>query len=346
MTPILKQAIALLIGTSAGLLAYRVGMPLPWMLGPMIANTVVAVMHGPILAPIKLRPIVIPVIGVMLGSSITAEILQQLDEWTLTLVVMVPFLATAALGSYTIYRRIGKYDAVTAYFSSMPGGLAEMLLIGGANGGIERRIALAHASRVLLVVTFVGLFYGIVLGVQSGAAGAKAWVGLGALSIADWVWLGGCVVLGVPLGRLVRLPAPLMLGPMLVSAAAHLLHLVEVPPPSLLVIGAQIVLGSVIGCRFVGATAREVAQDLKLGMASSIVMLVVAVLFSVVTWQLTGTPLSQVFLAYSPGGLTEMSLLALALGQDVAYVSVMHILRILMVIVAAPFVFGRRGIKS
>ena len=50
-------------------------------------------------------------------------------------------------------------------------------------------------------------------------------------------------------------------------------------------------------------------------------------------------PLAQAFLAFSPGGLTEMSLLTLAMGQDVTYVSVMHIIRITLVIAIAPTVF-------
>lgn len=341
MNSALRQILALAIGTIAGIVAYRIGMPLPWMLGPMIANTVVAVAHGPVEAPLRLRPFVIPVIGVMLGSTITSQIFGAMGEWVTTLAIMVPFLGVAAFASYAVYRRIGGYDPVTAYFSAMPGGLVEMLQLGTAAGGIERRIALAHAARVLLVVSFVGLFYGLFLGASSGAAGALSWIGLGSLSVMDWVWLGGCIAVGVPMGRLLRLPAPNMLGPMLISAVAHLLHLVEVPPPSLLVIGSQIVLGTVIGCRFVGATAREVGMDLRLGFISSMMMLGVAVVFTYLTAEITGTPMSQVFLAYSPGGLTEMSLLALALGQDVAYVSVMHILRILVVIVAAPFVFRR-----
>ena len=52
-------------------------------------------------------------------------------------------------------------------------------------------------------------------------------------------------------------------------------------------------------------------------------------------------------LAFAPGGLAEMSLIALALGIDAAYVSSHHVVRIFMIIVAAPLVFrllgGRRG---
>jgi uncharacterized membrane protein AbrB (regulator of aidB expression) len=49
-------------------------------------------------------------------------------------------------------------------------------------------------------------------------------------------------------------------------------------------------------------------------------------------------------LSLAPGGLTEMSLVALALGIDVAFISSMHIARIAMVLLLAPLIFrfGRR----
>ena len=67
-------------------------------------------------------------------------------------------------------------------------------------------------------------------------------------------------------------------------------------------------------------------------------------LFAALLGPLTGTPLAAGVLAYSPGGLTEMSLLALAMGQDVAFVSTMHIARIVMVIFGMPLAF--RGFRS
>jgi membrane AbrB-like protein len=338
-----RQALALAIGGAAGYLANWIGMPLPWMLGPMIATTFASLLGIPVFGPNGLRPVVIPILGVMLGAAINWSVFAHIGDWGVTLAIMVPFLASAAAVSILIYRKIAGYDPVTAYFSAMPGGLNDMLILGTAAGGDERRIALAHASRILVVITCVGLFYGFVLGARPGGSGGRPWIAMDVLTLSDWLWLGACAVLGVPFGKLLRAPAPNMLGPMLLSAALHLGEVVETAPPTLIIVMAQIVLGTVIGCRFLGATFREVGRDLGLGALSSFAMLLVAVTFAFIASWLTGIHPSQIFLAYSPGGLTEMSLLALAMGQDVAFVSVMHLLRILLVILGAPFVFGRIG---
>ena len=296
---------SLAVGLASGWLAYMVGMPLPWMLGAMLGNTVAALAGAPVRASMPLRNIFVPIIGVMLGSGVSAETFEALGDWSI---------------------------------SFLPGRLNEMLLLGGEAGGEERRIALAHASRVLLTVTFVGLFFGLVLGVQSGRNGG-IWTPIGAPGVLDYLILIGCAALGVPFGRLLRLPAQRLLGPMILSAAAHVVQLVDLPPPTVFVIAAQVVMGSLIGTRFLGARLREVGRDLFRSVFSTTIMLITGVGFAWVVASLTATDLAQAFLAYSPGGLTEMSLLAFALGGDIAYVSVTHIVRIAIVVFSAPLFF-------
>ena len=330
--------LALCIGIGSGVLANRLGVPLPWMLGPMIGNTLAAIARAPVSAPMRLRPIVIPIIGVMLGSALNHEVLMQAVHWWPSMLLLAPFLATAGAVSYQFYRRVGGFDPVTAFFSAMPGGLNDMVILGSAAGGDERRIALAHAVRILVVIIFVVLFFGLVLGVASNRQ-SRPYVGIDVLGLQDAAWLIGAALAGVPLGRWLRLPAAPMLGPMLLSGAAHVAGVVAVPPPTILIISSQIVLGTVIGCRFAGTELRDIGRDLVLGAGSSTLMLLVAVGFAEALARLTGTDLRQAFLAYSPGGLTEMSLLALAMGQDIAYVSISHMARITVVIFGAPLVF-------
>ena len=49
-----------------------------------------------------------------------------------------------------------------------------------------------------------------------------------------------------------------------------------------------------------------------------------------------GLPIAALVLAFAPGGLAEMSLIALALGVDPAFVSSHHVVRIFLVVVLAP----------
>ncbi|MBB5721108.1 hypothetical protein FHS72_000715 [Loktanella ponticola] len=331
--------LALTIGLVFGGLGQLSGLPLPWMLGPMIGNTIAALLGVPVRGPDKLRPLVMPVIGVMLGSSVTVALFSQLGDWVLTLILLPIFLVAATGISFLVYSRIGKYDAVTAFYSAMPGGLNEMLMMGAAAGGDEKRIALAHAARVLIVIFFVVLFYWLALGVTS--IGSAGWIGISELTYLDYAIFGFCMIVGAWLGQLLNFPAAPIFGPMLLSAAAHLIGWVSIAPPTVFIIVAQLVIGTVIGSRFVGVSPVAVAKDLALAVVSATSMLLISIVFAEMIVWTTGMGMSQAFLAYSPGGLTEMTLLTLAMNQDVTYVSVMHLFRITIVIAIAPIVFER-----
>ena len=336
-----RQGLALSIGFAGALIAVRIGVPLPWMLGPMILVTLAAMASPPIAAPTRLRIIMLPVIGVMLGSGFHPGLAAQIGGWAIALAILPVFVAAAFFCAYTVYRVVGKYDPVTAYFSAAPGGLNDMMLIGTEAGGNERRIALAHASRILIVVSLVSLFFGLVLGIRSTGA-ASAVTPISAIAAEDLELLALAADAGALAGPRLRLPAPKLLGPMVLSGAIHITGLTEAPPPTILVNAAQLVIGTVIGCRFLAVPASEIGRDMALAAVASGAMLLVALAAALAVVGLTSHELAEAYLAYSPGGLPEMSLLALALGADVAYVATLHLSRIVLVIVAAPLFFRYR----
>ena len=335
-----QTLLALAIGAFSGSLAAWLHLPLPWMMGSMIGTTIAALAGIRMRGPHKLRPIVMPVLGVMLGSSITADVLAALPQWGVTIAMLIPFMGIGAGVGYVIYRKMGGYDPVTAYFAAMPGGLAEMLVMGEQYGGNERRIALAHATRILISILVISLFFGLVLGVTT-SGGSKNWTGLDALGLRDWIILGLCAAVGAVAGRKLNLPASSVFGPLILSGIAHATGLVAVAPPNVLVILAQIVMGTTIGSRFIGAKLRDIGRDMMIGTLTTVVLLAVSALVAWVVHLMTGVAPAQAFLAYAPGGLSEMSLLALAMDQEVAYVSLTHLARIMMVVAFAGLFFTR-----
>ncbi len=310
----------------------------------MIFVMIAATAGAPVTAPVKLRMLVVPILGVMLGSGFHPSILGHLGDWATTLLILPFFVVAAFSGAFVAYRYIGRYDPVTAYFCAAPGGLNDMLILGAEAGGDEKRIALAHASRIFLVVTLVVFYYAFVLDVAT-TGDARRYIEISAVPLPDLGILLACAVLGSLIGPKFGLPAPQILGPMLLSGIVHLSGITDAPPPSLAVQSAQIVMGTVIGCRFIGAKPAEIAKDLGLASIAAGIMLIMAVAVAFLVTALTGIGMKETFLSFSPGGLPEMSLLALSLDADVAYIATMHIVRIVLVIAMAPVVFKLIGLR-
>lgn len=337
------KATCLALGVAGGALFYAVHLPLPWMLGAMAATTIAAMCGVRVALMPTLRMVFISILGIMLGSAFTPQIVQSLSVWLGSFGWLAIYVVAATAIVFAYYRRVARYDPVTAYFSAAPGGLSEMILAGGALGGDEGRISLAHGARILIAIFALSFGYRWFGGYVPPASGSP--VPSAVIGIEDWLVLGGCGVVGFLGARALRIPAYALVGPMLLSAVAHASGLTDSRPPLWLVAVAQVVVGAMVGSRFDGVSPRTVAHALLLASGATIVLLVFAALFGKAVETTLGIPFSAALLAFSPGGLAEMSLIALSLNVDAAYVSSHHIVRIFMIVLAAPFVFRllRRG---
>ena len=336
MDPRLSRVmLALAIGTAGGALFWLLALPLPWMLGALIAMLGAVLAGLPVAGPDKARTAVSAVIGVMLGAGFRPELIGQLGDWALSLLVLCLYMVVAAALVVPFYRRIGGMDRKTAFFAAMPGGINDMTLIGEAMGADPRRIILAHAARIVLTVGVIAVVFRFGMGLDLTGIALPQHGPLTARDIGLLLLSGG---VGVLLGQLLKLPAPALLGPMLLSAGVHVAGWTTGSVPAWLVVVAQVVLGTIMGGRFLGTPPSMVLRALWLAFWATVLMLGASVLFAVLFHGLFGQSVAQVLLAYAPGGLTEMSLVALASGGDVAYISVHHIVRISIIIAVAPLI--------
>jgi uncharacterized protein len=337
LSPAARIVATLAIGAAGGAAFAWARLPLPWMLGAMLATTVASLAGAPLRLPHRLRSPMVAVIGVTLGSGFDRELAASVPRWWPSLVALLPYALVLGGATYLYLRRVEGLDPRTAFFSSAPGGLSEMILLGERSGGDVRTISLIHATRILLVVAVVP-FAARALGDGAGAAAGVGPPGAGA-DAAALLALTATGAAGFWLGAKLRLPAWALLGPMLASALAHGAGLVEAAPPRALVAAAQVVIGASVGARFSGFPLAAVARAIRSGAVLTVLMLALTAGVAEAVAAVTGAPFLRLFLAYVPGGLAEMSLVALSLGVEPAFVALHHILRIALVVAAAAPLF-------
>ena len=342
---------ALAIGAVGGGIFAWFNLPLAWMMGAMCLTTLSAVGGVAVAVPPGLRKVMIAVLGVMLGSAFNPDIVESAGQWSVSLAMLFVYVTAVALLAGLYFRKVAGYDATTAYFSAIPGGLSEMIITGGAMGGDDRTIALTHASRILLVVLIIPFWFRLVEGYVPAPGGvSSAFMAFADIPGADLAILGSCAVIGFFAARALRLPAAALTGPMVISAAVHLFGVTASKPPSELIIVAQIVIGTAIGCRFAGVGPRRVLRAIAAAAGATAIMLGIGVVFALGLNAALGLPVAALVLAFAPGGLAEMTLIALALGIDPAFVSTHHVVRIFLVVILAPMAFKliapRLGIRS
>lgn len=331
-----RLALALAVGAIGGAAFYLGGLPLPWMLGAMSLATIAALAGLPLAVPVGLRSGMVSILGVLLGSQFTPALFENLSQWYVGLAGVVVSTVLMTVVCIVYFRLVAGYDRPTAYFSAMPGGLSEMMVLGESQGGDGRTISLSHGVRILFAVFLIAFYFRLF----EGYSATQAPVG-GAADMPAWEILAllGSAFVGLLLGKRLRLPAPQIVGPMILSAALHLGGVLEHRPPAELIALAQVVLGAAIGARFAGMPLARVWRTMLIAAGATVIMVAIAAGIAYGLAPLAGTTGAVLLLALAPGGLAEMSLIALSFGTVAAFVSTHHVVRIVIVVILAPIVF-------
>lgn len=334
------------LGAAGGVLFTLLGIPLGMLLGSLCAVAVAAagglrVFGAPPAVPQAWRYTLMPVIGVAIGGSFPADFIEQATRWWFTLAALVVFVPLAHALAYWLYRRVGGIDARTAFFSAMPGGFLEALEMGEKAGADVAMLLMLQFLRLILCIVFVPIAFALVTGQVVGSGSGLEWPGAEVpLMPSDIAVLVGAGLLGWWGAHKLRFPAAVLSGPLLLSALAHVSGLTEATPPGWLILITQWVVGTALGSRFAGFEHRRMWLALKLSALNVALVLAIAAIGALFLASPVGEPVPAVILAFAPGGITEMSLVALSLQLSAVYVTMHHLIRIVLAVIVARLAMG------
>jgi uncharacterized protein len=279
-----------------------------------------------------LRRLAFIVLGFSMGTSVTPDILGQLQLWPASLAFLAACVATTALVLSAYLRLAHRWDAATAGFSAVPGAFSYVLAVALRSHALVPRVAVTQLLRLLALAALLPLLLTAIEPAPAVAplpAPARA----GALELA--VALLACGAVGLVCERL-NVPAGSLLGAMIASLAIHGSGLSDARLPPALLIPGFIVTGTVIGVRFRSVDLRLILATLAPGLATVLLGLVISGGFAVAAAMALDLPFGQLWLAYAPGGVEVMAIMALALDLDPAFVGVHHALRFLALSLVIP----------
>ena len=326
-------------GLGGALVARQIGLPIPFLLGSLAATAALsmglAARTGQrLFYPQTLREIFIAVIGAMIGSTFTPEIFAMAPVLAITLSAMVIFVVLAQTSNYVIFRQLGGYDPATARYAAMPGGLIEAIELGEKAGGDVEVLSIQHFVRIVLVIIVVPLLFLLATGDTVGSSDGQT-LGKSQTDWRDWAAFGVIAPIGLLIGHLLHFPAAPLLGPMVFTAILQATGAVDLQGPTLLLNIAQVVVGASLGARFASSTPRRLAAALGLGVASVAVTMGIASGMALLLAPWVALDFRTLLISFAPGGVTEMSLVALSLGVSPVLVTAHHLFRILFTVAVA-----------
>lgn len=330
-------ALQLAVGAGGGFLALLLGLPMPFLIGSLLAVGLISMVAEARFAtvpafPELLRRSFVCIIGVLIGLSFSPELLGSLADLWLSVLVLALFVPVAFAVSYAVYRGIGGYDRPTAVFASMPGGLIEAISIGEQAGGNVAILTVQHFARITLVVVVVPALFWFWSGEAVGSAAGES-LSATTYGSVDIIRIVLIALVGIVLGKKMRLPAGVLTGPLLLSAVLHGGGLAVTQSPGWLLNLAQMVVGTGLGATFAGISRRQLIRSFSLGLLAMALVLCIALMFAVGLSHFTEISAEVLFISYTPGGVTEMSLIALSLGISPILVAAHHLFRIAITVV-------------
>lgn len=289
--------------------------------------------------------------GVTLGCYLRSESLDALaGAWLPVVLVSAATLLLTLLAGH-VMARVTEVDEPTAALGMIAGGASGIVTMARELGADDRVVAFMQYARVLLIVLITPLLVALVFSGGGTPAPLAESAGIPfAGTLPDWGATVAVALVGAAAGRLTRLPAGILLGPLLLAAGLTLaLPAGTFAVPPLLREAAFSVIGLQVGLRFTVATVRQLGRLLVPVLLSVLALIVACFGLAVGLHATTHVTLLDAYLATTPGGLYAVLAAVAGTEADATFVVAVQGLRLLVMVLLAPFAIKlllRRGDRA
>jgi membrane AbrB-like protein len=297
------------------------------------------------------------VLGVYIGTMVHGDSLGALGaHWPIVAgVVVATLLISIAAGALLGLHR--DVSPLTGALALVAGGASGLVAIARELGGDDRVVAVVQYLRVGVVTATMPIVVTLIFrpdrshpaGPIADTVGAPWYLSLALVAV---IAIGGAV-----LGRLARLPGAGLLGPMAVTIALELTGLsFGLSVPAVLVQIGYVLIGWQAGVAFTRESLRAIGRALPLALGLIVVLSVATAGLGILLAHVAGLTPLEGYLATSPGGIYAVLATAVETGSNVTFVIAAQVLRVLVMLFAAPLLarglialtarFGRGGVDQ
>lgn len=337
----MKSILCLLIAAGFGALLQFEGVPHGLLLGSILVTALVVTRFG--FAPAT--PYGLGYIQVTLGIA-TGLMFEAWDSATVS--TMLPSLGIlllcltvqVALSAWWLSRGAG-WNRTDALLAVYPGALAAVFDLLESHQA-SSKVIIVHLMRLLLITVLVSLL------IPGTAPVAVAEVD--PLSTGMALTVLSVIFLSVVVGRLllaVGVPAPFMLTAIIITAVfvkSGWLQGFHMPDWSLNL--AALILGVRIGSRFQGLGLAELGRHGRTALVSVGLMILVAAVFALAAARLLGSDALSLWLAYMPGAIETIAIVAFAGGLNVVFILTHHLARMVVLHFAPALLVQMRRVRE
>lgn len=329
-----------ILGLAGGAVAFYLQLPLPWLLGSLIA--MVLFRRLPI---IKMPPQIIArsmriLLGVALGGAV-ANSIPNVPPSLLTISLSATLIFVGLVTAFGIYyfRRLPNFSVLDSFMSALPGGLTFLVSMAGNLGDRFPKIALIHTVRMVALILTFSVFAYFIGPVDSAEIMTYQVAFSFPLDPQLWQVLVITLLSGFVAVK-VKVAGGDIMFPLMIAAAFYGFGWVEIPMPELITTLAMVTFGIVIGCKIASGPVGEYGDQVKASLVFTAAAITMALVIALGLGEFFNMNYFLFFLALAPGSIPEMCLIAMALGFDVGFVALAHTCRYLFIMLVGALGFN------
>lgn len=330
------------------LIAKRLHLPAPAMLGSMLAVGLSNIFFGYATLPWYAKVVAQAVSGAFIGMQISKKDVLNFRYLVKPFLVLVVLFTINTFVTGAEVHFLAGFDYLTALLGAVPGGVSDISLLSIELGGDTQVVALMQTLRlvgVLLIFPYwIRLFacrekdaemdIRLITGnPEMGVTWLDRLVGVRSRKMIFTAGL--CVVFGL-LGDASPIPAGAMVLPMAVVVVLNVTTSVCYVPISFKTV-AQLLAGAVVGCNMNPLIWNLISSKTLISMAILMVNYwAVNLIYSLYCKKRQMLDLKSAMLAAAPGGATDMSLIAADLNADLTKIALIQVLRAVYAVTFMP----------
>lgn len=344
--------ITLFIATIGGILFSLLGIPIPWLLGPMTAVLISSKSQNfQAYWPRPIRDAGLVLLGYSIGLSLTKEALIQIyGKLPLMLLLTIVLIAFCAGIAYFVSKLSG-IDYPTILTGSIPGGLSQMITFSEEAKGIDLTVVtFLQVTRVIIIIFSVPFLISSPIFDHLSDKPTTDIAENAELFFPNILLFVGICVIFAFLGKKLNIPTPFLLGPIVGTAVLTISGYHGPQLPTFLLDLSQFMIGSYIGLMLKPEKLENKTKILSLAIVSGIVMVLGSLGMSVLLVHFYAITASTSFLSLTPGGADQMAILALEVHADLSMVAGFQLFRLLFIFFAVPpflrWIFKKKLLKT
>ena len=323
----------ILISIPSAIVADYFNIPLAWMLGPMIVTSIAALAGLKVVMPkIALSSILI-ILGLHIGNYIDQNLFNQMINWFWTSVIMLIYIIICILIVSKYLQKYAGYGEKASIFSSAPGALGPLMILAENEKTDLSQVATSHLIRLIIIITVIPFIIVNNTGSEVLLLDNFDYMGQNHLKL---ILLIIASLFFIFIFDKIRVPAALLSGTLFASGLLQITDIASYKLPDASINFCLLILGASVGCRFAEKTIKEIANNSLHSIVATTILVLLGLLAAYIATFFVDTNILTLILSFSPGGIYEVAVIAIAFDLDPDFVAFHHIIRLLFILFTVP----------